>query len=391
MTLRSARRTQITLEPEVLRWARERSGLEIESVARKVGVKPERVREWEESGQITRPQVDKLAHHTHTAVGFLYLPEPVEDRLPISDFRTAGDRPLRRPSPELLDTVQLMQRRQSWMRDELIEKGNEPLEFVGSARLNAIPKEVAGDMRTRLGLELQWASAESTWTDALSRLRSDIEAIGVLVVANGVVENNTHRKLDPDEFRGFALVDEYAPLIFINNADSKAAQMFTLVHELAHIWTGAEGVSNFTQGFLPLPSEIEQFCNKVAAEFLVPEDELRVVWERAQNEEEPYEFLARYFKVSTLVAARSVLDLKLINQAAYFEFYRAWLEDERRVQLSGGGGGNFWNNQNFRIGKPFGSAVVRAVREGRLLYRDAYSLTGLKGETFDELVQRYGD
>jgi hypothetical protein len=86
-----------------------------------------------------------------------------------------------------------------------------------------------------------------------------------------------------------------------------------------------------------------------------------------------------------------VLDLELIDRATYFEFYRAWQEDERRVQLSGEGGGNFWNNQNFRIGKPFGSAVVRAVREGRLLYRDAYSLTGLKGETFNELVQRYGD
>lgn len=387
----TGRNIQITLQPEVLRWARERSGLEIESVARKVGVKPERVQAWEESGQITLPQADKLAHHTHTAVGFLYLPEPVEDRLPISDFRTAEDHPLRRPSPELLDTVQLMQRRQSWMRDELIEKGNEPLPFVGSAGLNARPSEVAGDMRTWLGLELHWASAESTWTDALSRLRSDIEAIGVLVVANGVVENNTHRKLDSGEFRGFTLVDKYAPLIFINNADFKAAQMFTLVHELAHVWAGAEGVSNFTQNFLPLPHEIEQFCNKVAADFLVPEDELRVVWERAQSEEEPYEFLARYFKVSTLVAARSVLDLELIDQATYFEFYRAWQEDERRVQLSGEGGGNFWNNQNFRIGKPFGSAVVRAVREGRLLYRDAYSLTGLKGETFNELVQRYGD
>lgn len=387
----TGRNIQITLQPNVLRWARERSGLEIESVARKVGVKPERVEAWEESGQITLPQADKLAHHTHTAVGFLYLPEPLEDRLPISDFRTADDRPLRRPSPELLDTVQLMQRRQSWMRDELIEKGNEPLEFVGSVGLDARPREVAGDMRTWLGLELHWASAERTWTDALSRLRGYIEAIGVLVVANGVVENNTHRKLDPDEFRGFTLVDKYAPLIFINNADFKAAQMFTLVHELAHVWTGAEGVSNFTQNFLPLPHEIEQFCNKVAAEFLVPEDELRVVWERAQSEEEPYEFLARYFKVSTLVAARSVLDMELIDRDTYFEFYRAWQEDERRVQLSGEGGGNFWNNQNFRVGKPFGSAVVRAVREGRLLYRDAYSLTGLKGETFNELVQRYGD
>lgn len=388
----TSKNIQITLQPEVLSWARERSGLEVEKLARKVGVKPERVQEWEESGKITLPQVDKVAHHTHTPLGFLYLPEPVDDRLPISDLRTVGDLPLRRPSPELLDTVQLMQRRQSWMRDELIEKGNEPLRFVGSVGLDASPRDVAGDMRATLGLELKWASIESTWTDALNRLRGEIEVAGVLLVANGVVANNTHRKLDPEEFRGFALVDEYAPLIFVNNSDYKSAQMFTLVHELAHIWTGAEGVSNFRQNFLPPSNEVEQFCNKVAAEFLVPEDELRVVWERARVEEEPYEFLARYFKVSTLVAARSVLDLGLIDEAAYFEFYRAWEEDERRVRLSKkDDGGDFWNNQNFRIGKPFGSAVIRAVREGRLLYRDAYSLTGLKAKSFDELLQRYGD
>lgn len=387
----AGRNIKITLQPEVLSWARERSGLEVENLARKVGVKPERVQEWEQSGRITLPQADKVAHHTHTPLGFLYLPEPVDDRLPISDFRTIGDRSLHRPSPELLDTVQLMQRRQSWMRDELIEKGNEPLEFVGSVGLDARPRDVAEEMRETLGLELRWASMESNWTDALDRLRSVIQAAGVLVFANGIVANNTDRKLDLDEFRGFALVDEYAPLIFINNADFKSAQMFTLVHELAHIWTGAEGVSNFEEALLPLPNEIEQFCNKVAAEFLVPEEELRAVWERAQDEEEPYGFLARHFKVSTLVAARCVLDLGLIDTTAYYEFYRAWQEDERRLKLNKKDEGSFWNNQNVRIGKPFGTTVIRAVKEGRLLYRDAYSLTGLKGETFNEFVKRYGD
>jgi transcriptional regulator with XRE-family HTH domain len=160
----SGKKTRIALQPEVLRWARERSGLEVEKLARKVGVKPERVQDWEQSGQITLSQVDKLAHHTRTPLGFLYLPEPVDDRLPISDFRTAGDRQHYRPSPELLDTVRIMQRRQSWMRDELIEAGNVPLDFVGSVNLDARPREVADAMRATLGLDLHWANAESTWT-----------------------------------------------------------------------------------------------------------------------------------------------------------------------------------------------------------------------------------
>jgi Zn-dependent peptidase ImmA (M78 family) len=386
----SGRNTKIALQPKVLRWARARSGLEVENLARKIGVKPDRVHEWEESGQITLAQVDKLAHHTHTPVGYLYLPEPVDDRLPISDFRTAGVRQLSQPSPELLDTVQIMQRRQSWMRDELIEAGNRPLGFVGSIDLDVKPEVVAAAMREQLGLDFHWAYAERTWTDALRRLRTQIEAAGILVIFNGIVANNTHRKLNPSEFRGFALVDEYVPLIFINNADFKSAQMFTLVHELVHVWVGAEGVSNFGEPLTPPPNRTEQFCNKAAAEFLVPEDELLSVWNQAP-EEDRYDFLARTFKVSTLVAARRALDLKLINRDAFFEFYHAWEEDERREARSGEGGGDFWNNQNYRIGKPLGFAVVQAVKEGRLLYRDAYSLTGLKGETFSKFAELLGD
>lgn len=384
----SGRRTHISLQPDVLSWARERSGLEVEELARKVGVKPARVEEWEKSGRISLSQIDKLAHHTHTPVGFLYLPEPVEDQLPISDFRTVGDRPLRRPSPELLDTVYMMQRRQAWMRDELTEEGNEPLSFVGAVDVTDEPKAVASDMRSQLGLGSSWADIQGTSAAALSRLRAHVEAVGVLVVLNGVVGNNTHRKLDPEEFRGFALVDEYAPLVFVNAADYKAAQLFTLVHELAHVWTGTEGVSNFAGPLIPLPHSVERFCNKVAAEFLVPEDELLAAWSVAQGREDQFEFLAVRFKVSPLVVARCALDLNLINWDSYLNFYRAWEGDSPRET---GGSGNFWNNQNFRIGKRFATAVIQAVDEGRLLYRDAYSLTGLKGETFAEMVHRFGD
>jgi Zn-dependent peptidase ImmA (M78 family)/transcriptional regulator with XRE-family HTH domain len=385
----SGGRLQINLQPKVLRWARERAGLETDALASKVGVKPGRVYEWEQSGRISFAQANKLAHHTHTPLGFLYLPEPVDDRLPIPDFRTVGDRPLRRPSPELLDTIQMMQRRQAWMRDELIEEGHAALDFVGSVGLNAQPGDVAGMMREILGLGPHWADAEHPWSDALRGLRDHIEAAGVLVVFNGVVGNNTHRKLDPDEFRGFALIDEYAPLIFINGADFKSAQIFTLVHELAHVWTGAGGVTNF-EALEPSPHVMEQFCNQVAAEFLVPEAEIRSIWNQIPEGEDRYQFLARRFKVSSIVAARRALDLAFIDRNAFFEFYNAWQVDERRKKQRGERGGSFWNSQNVRIGARFGAAVARAVKEGRLLYREAYSLTGLKGKTFDKFVRQLG-
>ena len=213
--------------------------------------------------------------------------------------------------------------------------------------------------------------------------------VGVLVFINGIVGNSTHRKLDPDEFRGFALIDEYAPLIFINNSDYTSAQMFTVAHELAHIFVGAEGVSNF-EALLPSDHATESFCNNVAAEFLVPHADLEGLWKTVEKDDEPYQKIARRFKVSVIVAARRIFDLGLIDQEQYFEFYGKYLADERRYKESRTGGGDFWNNQNVRLGRRFGAAVARAVKEGRLLHREAYRLTDLKGDSFERMPREMG-
>jgi Zn-dependent peptidase ImmA (M78 family) len=209
-----------------------------------------------------------------------------------------------------------------------------------------------------------------------------------MVVINGVVGNNTHRKLSDDEFRGFVLSDTYAPLIFVNGVDAKAAQMFTLAHELAHLWLGQAGVFNL-EALQPANNAVERFCDKVAAEFLIPTHEFKAAWSEAERAEEPYQFLARQFKVSPLVAARRALDLGLIGKGKFLTFYRAYREDERRKK-SKSDGGNFYATQGVRIGKRFGDAVVRAVKEGRMLYGDAYALTGLRGRSFDKYAESLG-
>ena len=374
------RRVQRTLEPSVLRWARERAGLDAGTVAAKIGVKPERVVEWERSGRISVSQADRLAHHTRTPVGYLYLRRPPRDDLPIPDFRAAGGVRPRRPSPDLLATVHLMARRQSWMRDDLIEDGADPLPFVGRCR-DATVAETAAAMREHLDLQAGWAQTERTWTDALRRLRECMEARGVLVVFNGVVGNDTHRRLDRGEFQGFALIDDYAPLVFVNGADFKAAQMFTLAHELAHVFVGAAGVSNLDAA--PSPGQdTERFCNEAAAEFLVSGEELVAHWRRVGTLAESLQSAARRFKISVLVAARRALELGLVDQDEFLRFYHNYQQQAAQRGLDETLGGNFWNSQNVRIGRRFGAAVRRAVREGRLSWREAYSLTGLRGDTF---------
>ena len=377
--------------PPILQWARERSGHTVEQLSKAFPKYPH----WEEGkAGPTIKQLELLAKKTRTPLGFFFLDSPPEDQLPIHDFRTVGESLVQRPSPDLLETIEIMQRRQDWFHDYLVQEGADPLPFVSSATTSDDHKSVARSIRRTLDCEEGWASNEATWTDALQHLRERIEECGVMVVINGVVGNNVHRRLSVEEFRGFALCDPYAPLIFINGADAKAAQMFTLVHELVHIWIGQDGVSNF-EGLQPASFEEETFCNAVAAEFLVPEEELGAVWNQVENHSDPLKDLARRFKVSPLVAARRALDLDLISKGEFFEFYEGYKFDEPGKRRANTSGGNFWNTQNTRIGRRFGIHVVIAVREGKLLYRDAYDLTGLKSSSFDtyakQLIQTGSD
>ena len=363
-------------------------GLRVDELARKVNVKTERVQAWERSGSISMPQAERLARAAHVPFGYLFLSRPPDESLPIPDFRIRGDTPPSDPSPDLLETVYAMQRRQMWMHDELVENGAEPLEFVGAYQPDGNPSVVAGAIRSALGLVDDWAASEATWSDALRRLRDSAEDAGVLVFFNGVVGNNTSRKLDPDEFQGFALVDDYAPLIFVNNADFKAAQMFTLAHELAHLLIGESGVSGFSN-MEPAPNATEQFCDQAAAEFLVSEDDLRDFWPSANRSAEPFQAVARHFKVSSIVAARRALDLGMVDRGTFFRFY-----NEYKTQSSGSpqalGGGDFWNTQRWRLGSRFAATVIRAVKGRRLSYIEAYSLTDLRGDTFENLSERMG-
>ena len=384
----ASRHPPITLRPRMLTWARERAGLGVDDLARKVNVRAERVQTWERSGNISMPQAERLARAARVPLGYLFLSRPPDESLPIQDFRVRGDTPPSDPSPDLLETVYAMQRRQMWMRDELIENGTEPLGFIGTYEPNGRANVVSDAMRSALGLVDQWASSETTWSGALRLLRDRAEDAGILVFFNGVVGNNTSRKLNPEEFQGFALVDEYAPLVFVNNADFKAAQMFTLAHELAHLLIGESGVSGFSN-MEPAQNATEQFCDQAAAEFLVPEDDLRAFWPSANRLAEPFQAAARHFKVSAIVAARRALDLEMIDRGAFFRFYNEY-KSQGSASPQASNGGNFWNTQRWRLGPRFASTVMRAVKSGRLSYLEAYSLTDLRGDTFEKLSGRMG-
>lgn len=379
--------SRVSVKPELMQWARERARLGTEELA---GRFPKLV-EWERGTLMpTFKQLEAFAKATHVPFGYLFLPEKPELPLPIPDFRTLRNRPVSAASPDLLDTIYAMQRRQAWLREERLESEAAPLGFVGAAHLTEDPAAVGREMRRLTGLEDGWANSVRTWQEAVGALRQAMEALGIMTVINGIVGNNTRRKLDVGEFRGFALGDEAAPLVFVNGADAKSAQMFTLAHELAHIWLGAAGtgLSGFP-GIFPEGGEVEEFCDKAAAEFLVPEAELRAHWPDVRREAAPFELLARRFKVSPIVTGRRAMDLRLVDRQTFFDFYEAYVQQERRPRQAAVGG-DFYNNQNARVGKLFATRVIRAAKEGRIGFKQAYDLTGLNGGAFQEYARRLG-
>lgn len=374
------------IKPELIRWACNRSGAEEAVLVKRFP----KLAQWMAGDvQPTMNQLEDFAGATLTPFGAFFLAEPPAEKLPVPDFRTVKDQRLLRPSAALLETLHQMQLRQEWMRDYLMEAGEEPLPFIGTVTLASSPTAAAESIRRTLGMEDGWADEHSTWSHALLGLRRAVEGTGVLVVVNGIFGNNVYQKLDPEEFRGFVLCDAYAPLVFLNGADAKSAQMFTLAHELAHLWLGKDGVFNLP-GLEASGDEVERFCNRVAAEVLIPGRELEEAWPAIQRADDPFQALARRFKVSPIVAARRLLDQGLIRREVFFRFLTDSREQETLRMKKKLSGGDFYKVQEVRVGHRFGSAVVSAARSGKLLYRDAYRLTGLYGKTFDKFAQELG-
>ncbi len=378
--------SRVAVNKKILDWALDRAGLTLSDLEGKFP----KLQQWVD-GQIqpTLRQLESLSKSTLTPFGFFFLKEPPEERFPIPYFRTSGDESSYSHSPDLLETIHTMQQRQDWYREFLVDQGIDALTFVRSARPDESPVSIGQRMREALRLDIGWAAQESSWKQALGVLREAMENAGILVVTNSVVGNNTHRKLNTEEFRGFVLVDEYAPLVFVNGADFKAPQMFTLAHELAHVFVGSSAAFDLRE-MSPASDSTEQACNRIAAEFLVPNQQIRKIWPSIRRNPERFQLLAREFKVSELVTARRSLDLELINKKEFLKFYYDYLSDERRKSARRKDGGDFYATQNLRVGKRFASAVTRAAKESKILYSEAYRLTGLYGKTFEQYAASIG-
>lgn len=378
--------TTVEVTPEVVTWARERTQHDPESLVKRFPHLPE----WEQgTRKPTWSQLEKFAKATYTSVGVFFRDEPPLDVLPITDFRTVGNLGVRRPSPDLLETIRDCQRRLEWYRDYAIANEFPKIEFVASLSIEMKVPVAAENLRSLLGPINQMWRPVSNFDDQVSGLREACESAGILIMINGIVGSNTHRKLDPNEFRGFVLVDEFAPIVFVNGSDAKAAQVFTIIHELVHLGLGVSGVSDVS--LIPIGSKpTEEWVNRVTAEVLVPESEITQRWSHSQTADLEAKRLAPHFHVSAEVVLRKAIDTGLIDEEEYW-IARDVLQTTTVQNRSAGDGGNFYNSQLVRVGHRLTRAILLDTLEGNTSYKDAFRLMGFSSQkAFDGLVKKLG-
>lgn len=379
---------RVPVKPRMLQWAVDRADIALDDVRARFA----RYDEWlAGTVQPTLKQLQDFARFTYAAVGYFFLEQPPELKLPIPDFRTTdGTRP-GNPSPDLLDTVYLCQQRQEWYASYVRSVGGEEASFVGRLSIQDDVADAAEAIRRALGLDLSVRRAQSTWEEALRHLIQVADDAGILVMVSGVVGSNNSRKLDTEEFRGFALSDPVAPLVFINGADTKSAQMFTLAHELAHLWLGQSALSDSTAAQIP-NVDIELWCNRVAAETLVPLELFKQMYRGVDPLDSEMQRLAKVFKVSTLVVLRRMFDAGGLGRDRFWQLYRD--EVARLVAImraKDAGGGDYYRTTASRVSQRFTRAIVTSTLEGRSTFTEAFRLLGCKKmSTFSELGHHVG-
>ncbi|HCN41010.1 MAG TPA: hypothetical protein DIS95_01145 [Proteus vulgaris] len=369
--------TQAFINNNILTWARCRASLSVDYIAEKFKKPVDVIIAWEEGKEpISFAQAQRYANITKIPFGYLYLNTPPEENLPIPDRRTVGSRN-NEVSVALKDTISDVLIKQDWYRDYALSNGIPEVELIGKLPPNSHPKQIVATIKEYI--DLQIPPTRGKWRDFFSVLVKKIESLGILVMRSGVVKSNNTRPISVDDFRGFCIADKIAPVIFINTNDAKAAQIFTLVHELSHLILGQSAISDLS---INSREKEEMICNAVAAEYLTPEIIFLEKWNNSISLEENIDMLRDIFRVSSWVIARRAVDLKLISKHEYTQYVSIINEK------STSSGGDYNRNQKVRTSERLTIAVITQALEGKILLREAQSLTGIQPNKLYAFAQK---
>lgn len=388
------------VNPQVMAWARKTAGLELDTAARKLGLAGNKTFSAAEklarleSGQEkpSRAMLMKMSQQYHRPLLSLYLPEPPQVGERGSDFRTLPEEKRREDAPIVDALVRDIRGRQALVRSVLEDDDDLPrLAFVSSVTMKMPVAELAGVIAQRIGFD-RAKFREGDVDHAFGYLRSCVEQAGVFVLLLGNLGTH-HTNIDADVFRGFAISDDLAPFVVINDQDSRVAWSFTLLHELVHIWLGLSGISGG-----PIEARAERYCNDVASAVLLPADE--VAGTELVGEDAAIEFageIARRSNVSRALVIYRLFRQGSITEAAWRSvtdrFRQEWREDRRRKKEEAKlkrsaktGGPNYYIVQRFHLGHALIDLVRRSVSDGALSPTRAGQVLGVKATNVHPLV-----
>jgi len=370
--------------PSVMKWAREKAGYDIPTAAEKIRRPESDVEAWENgSDRPSMAQARRASEVYSRSLAVFYLPEPPKDFATLRDFRHMPSGQPREYSPELALLVRQVHVRQAWIRESLVGEKMPEVGFVGSVTSDVPPMKVAHSIRQDLSITPQEQMACPSRHAALRLWIDKAEEAGLFICRQSGIECQ--------EARGFVLVDAFAPFIYLNSTDALVAQLFTLVHELAHVWMGQPGLSNLEglgrRARTP-DAQVEVFCNRVAAEALVDQNVFAELWASADAQldlQQRVEWVSGKLKVSEEAVARRLMDRGQITveryrelRSFYGERWRALRRRERARLRESPGGPSYYVVKVAAIGRSFTQTVAAAYHRGDISGRDASGLLGVK-------------
>lgn len=342
--------------------------------------------------QPTYNQIEAASKSTGIPFGYFFLKTPPSEDLSLIEYRTVDSKELLTPSRELLDTIHYLEEIQDWAKNDVLSNGGSKLQFVGKFKNTTDINKIVTDIRKILDISIDWFKKQKNTDYAFNYIRDVISKSGVIVMISGIVGNNTHRPLSIEEFRAFAIVDDIAPVIFVNSNDSKGAKLFSLLHEFVHVCIGQNSLFNAPTMNSDV-SKIEQICNAVAAEILVPSVIFIEKWKNEDdNIESKVKELSRYFKCSELVVARKALDKKFITSKTYQKISDIAKDNYilYKKHQKANSGGYFYKTLSSRIDSVFFNRLLSSLYEGKTQYSEAFKLTNTNRATFSEMVNKAG-
>jgi len=364
------------LSRKMIDWIANSQGISLETLADKV--MPKKHNKFFE-GVVNKSGAEKLAKIGGIPFGFLFLDTPPANVKPkIPDLRQSVDSIAL--SRNFFDVYHDIEYKLDWYKDYLKEIGrDEPLDFIGKFKFtnNLSHEDVANDIVETIRFNVSDEIKNVTVDSYFSRASKLIENVGILVFKNGVVGNNNSRKLNTDEFRGFCISDAIAPIIFVNGSDAMSAQVFTLFHEIAHLWLGVDGVSGWDT-----EKRIEAFCNKVSAEILMPKNRFLLAWEQASSDNDYYRVkeVSRAFKVSDYAGCVRAVQLKLVEGSLLAKI-KSEADNKKNRESSGG---SFFNTMPVRNSHKLTNIIVSKAMSQQLPLREAGVLLNVKADTIVE-------